>query len=139
MFKAESVLGLIGSILATIIAVLSLACCTIGAFFFQTFKPVITEFLSHYDFPLHTGVIKALDSAAVPALAVIIACIWFVLAAASFILGYVGTSMLKKDNKNGGVVLIVAAVLALFSVCNFIPFVLMLVGGIMAVSKRLPV
>jgi hypothetical protein len=135
MFKAESVLGLIGSILATISAAVSFAGCMAVALCYDTLKPFLNEFLSHIKSPVHFGLLTAINNA-MPNIIIIGAVIWFVFAAASFILGFIGTSMLNKDNKNGGVLLIVAGVLALISVCNFVPFVLFLVGGIMAVSKK---
>lgn len=135
MYKAESVLGLIGSIIATIVAVMSFACCLVAAFFFEYFKPLINEVLSRNQFPFHDNVVALINNA-MPGIFIILACVWFVLAAAAFILGYIGTSKLNKNDKNGGVLLIVAGVLSILSLCNIIPFVLFLVGGIMAVSKK---
>ena len=134
MYKTESVLGLIGSILAAVIAALCLAGSLIMAFLFKAFEPGIQNLLNNMltVLKLDSNSFMGFMSGAF----IICAIVGFVLAAVSFILGFIGTAKLRKGEKSGGVILIIAGVFALISVCGFIPFVLFLVGGIMAVSKK---
>ncbi len=135
MYKSESVLGLIGSILGAIATFLYTAGVIIIAFFYNTIEPVVHGFLNNFLCRINIDYCTFIGTLA-GSLFIICAAIGFVIAAASFILGFIGTSKLNKGSKNGGVLLIIAAGLALISVVGFVPFVLMLIGGIMAVSKK---
>jgi hypothetical protein len=134
MYKIESVLGLVASILAAVVSVLSLAGSLLCWLFIDYFEPVIhnifNRYLESWGFE-YNALVNFLSGAFI-----ILVIIGFVISAASFILGFIGTSKLKKGEKGGGVLLIVAGVLSLISVFEFIPFILFLVGGIMAVTKK---
>ncbi|MGE5496374.1 MAG: DUF4064 domain-containing protein [Burkholderiales bacterium] len=136
MYKSESILGLVGSILSSICAFFILAGTLLGAFYFNMFTPFLQRLVDTYAAPWGWTFDAAMQLA-LPAF-IVIAAVWFVLAAASLILGFLGTAKLKGDDKNGGVLLIIAGALSFFSVFSFIQFVLFIVGGIMAVSKKQP-
>ena len=134
MYKAESVLGLVASIISVLSAAISLAGSLIVIIFSNTFEPALHKiFNSHlltYGFDYNT-VAKFISGVFIFYLIVA-----FIIATASFILGFIGTYKLKNDKRSGGVLLIIAGVLALISVFEFVPFVLFLVAGIMTVSKK---
>lgn len=138
MYKTESILGLTGSIIGAVFTVLFLFSALFLIFFFGAFEPILHTF---YDNWVSSHVVTygfnydALASLAVPVIAVC-AGIAFVIAAASVILGFVGTARLNRGDKSGGVLLIVAASLAFISVVGFIPFVLLLIGGTMSVARK---
>jgi hypothetical protein len=136
MYKTESVLGLIGSIIGAVVAVLCLAGSLLVAFFFNAFESVIHGLLNNILTAInldYNTIVGLLSSAFV-----ICMIVCFAIAAASFILGFIGTSRLRKGERSGGVLLIIAGVLAFISVYEFIPLMLFLIGGIMAVSKKQP-
>lgn len=138
MYKTESSLGLIGSIISAVFTFLFLAGTLIAIFCYSFFEPIVHNV---YDNWVMTHVVQYgftyenLTAFVLPVVA-ICALVAAVIASASFILGFIGTAKLNRDDRNGGVMLIIAGVLALISIVGFIPFVLQLVGGIMAVSKR---
>jgi hypothetical protein len=134
MYKSEYTLGLVASILVAIFAFFILVGSILGIMYFNIFEPVIHRLVDTYAAPWG-WTYSATVPLVVPVL-IIIASVWFLLAAASLVLGFLGTARLKNDDKNGGVLLIVAGGLSFLSGFAFIPFVLFLVGGIMAVSKK---
>lgn len=138
MYKTESVLGLIGSIIGAIFTFLCLAGTLISLFFYSAFEQLLHNVYNNWVTVRFDGYVipyETLTSVVLPVVAVC-AVAALAIAAASVILGFVGTAKLNRDDRNGGVLLIVGGALALLSVVGFIPFVLMLVGGIMAVSRR---
>jgi hypothetical protein len=134
MYKSESTLGLVASILSSVFAFFILVGSVFGILYFNMFEPVIHQLVDQFAGPWGWTYDTAIPMAT-PIL-IVIASVWLVLAVAVLILGFLGTSRLRNDDKSGGVMLIVAGGLSFFSVWAFIPFVLYLVGGIMAVSKK---
>jgi hypothetical protein len=138
MYKTESILGLIGSIIGAVFTFFCLAGTLIATFFFSSVEPLVDNILTNYAHgPVfsHGFAYESLSGFVVPIVAICGGAA-VVIAAASFILGFIGTAKLNRDDKSGGVLLIVGGALALLSVAGFIPFVLLLIGGIMAVSKK---
>lgn len=136
MYKSEYVLGLIGSIILTVVSALTYAGCLLVALLVGPFKSMLLSIMNRISDGMPVDL--AAFASSISVLIVVVASVWFVFSAAAFILGYVGAAKLNKDDKNGGVLLIVAGVLSFFTFFGFIPFVLMLVGGIMALSKKQP-
>lgn len=134
MYKSESTLGLVASILSSILAFFILVGSVLSIVYFNLFEPAIHHLVDTYAGPWGWTYDTAIPMA-VPVI-IVIAALWLVLAAASLILGFLGTAKLKNDNKDGGILLIIAAALSFLSVFAFIPFVLYLIGGIMAVTKK---
>ena len=128
MYKTESVLGLIGSILAVISASFT--------FFFSLVFRLLgwTIFMGSrllgFFGPLFGGAIM------------LAAVFGLMVTAASVILGFVGTSQLRSGRKQGGILLIVAGGLMLLpSYMGHGPFgtiisVLFFIGGIMALTRK---
>lgn len=137
MYKTESTLGLVGSIIGAVVTFFVLVGTLLAIFFFSYFEPVLSNILTRYvpDFFFYGFTNEMLANFVIPFFA-IFAAVAIITAAASFILGFTGTAKLNRDDKSGGVLLIVGGALALVSFVGFIPFALMLVGGIMAVSKK---
>ena len=134
MYKTESTLGLIGSILGIIAVVLILIIGLLVGFVFNAFDAALEE-----------AGWEVVDNGinAVAGFAIGWVVIGLVLALASVILGFIGTGKLRSDDKNGGVFLIIAGALALISLFTggwygIATTVLFLVGGIMALTKKAP-
>ncbi len=141
MYKTESILGLTGSIIAAVFTALCVAGTVLVVVFIDTLGPWIFNIVERYavvkDWMFvdwSSGVFVSLATTAI----IVCAAVGVIIASASFILGFIGTSKLRSEDKSGGVLLIVAAAISFISVIGFIPFVLFLIGGIMAVSKRQP-
>jgi uncharacterized BrkB/YihY/UPF0761 family membrane protein len=134
MYKSESTLGLVASVLSSVLAFFILAGSLLVTLYFNLLSPFIQHIIDKYAYPWGWTYDTAMQLA-LPVF-IVIASIWFVLAAASLVLGFLGTAKLRGDDRNGGVLLLVAGALSFLSVFAFIPFVLYLVGGIMAVSKK---
>jgi hypothetical protein len=141
MFKTESVLGLVGSILECVAVFFTLIFSVIIAFIGAAavnYADQINQAASEAGVDVSNAVVAVQNAG--PAIAMVI--IGLVLAIAAIILGFMGYAKLKKDNKQGGILLIVAGGLCLIALCasaNFfvIPsLVLFLIGGIMAVAKK---
>ncbi len=137
MYKTESVLGLIGSIFASVVAALALAGTILIAVFFDTIEPFLRDVINSNVSRFHLNVDIVLNAAS--GILVFIAVIAFIITVALVVLGFIGTAKLRKGDKGGGVLLIIAGAIAFLSAIGFIPSVLFLVGGIMAVSKKEPV
>lgn len=141
MYKTESILGLTGSVIAAVFTGLSVAGTLIAIFFIDTLGPWVYNIIDRYTV-VKDWIITDWSYGTFANLAslVLIVCVGagVVIAAASFILGFIGTAKLRRDDKGGGALLIIAAALAFISVIGLVPFVLMLVGGIMAISKKAP-
>lgn len=137
MYKSESILGLVGSIIGAIFTFFVVVGTLISVFFYSVFEQVLHSVYNNW-ISIHVngyGITYETITTLIPVIAILAAAA-IVVAAASFILGFVGTAKLNRDDKSGGVLLIVGGALALVSFVGFIPFVLMLIGGIMAVSKK---
>lgn len=137
MYKTESTLGLVGSILSAVLTFFALAGALISVFFYSLFEQVLHTVYNNW-VAVHVvpyGISYEMIISFIPIIAICAAAAISV-AAASFILGFVGTAKLNRGDRSGGVLLIVGGALALVSFVGFIPFVLMLVGGIMAISKK---
>lgn len=138
MYKNESTLGLVGSVIAAVFTFLFLVGALLTVFLFGYLEPMIHDFYNEYatvHINGHYVTYESLMTFGIPFIAACAAAA-FVVAVASFILGFLGTSKLNRNDRNGGVLLIVGGALALISVVGFIPFILMLIGGIMALSKK---
>ncbi len=138
MYKTESTLGLVGSIIGAVLTFFVLIGTLFTTFFFSYFEPVLKNLFLRYvpDHVLGYGLTYDSFSEWIVPMIAIFAAAAIAVAAASFILGFLGAAKLNRDDKSGGVLLIVGGSLALVSFIGFIPFVLMLVGGIMAVSRK---
>ena len=138
MYKTESTLGLIGSIIASVFTFLFIVGTAFAMFFYSYFEQIVHNV---YDSLVATHVLRyglkyeSLTAIVLPAIAVC-AVVAIIIAAASIILGFLGTAKLNRDDRSGGVMLIVAGALSLISIVGFIPFILQIVGGIMAVSRK---
>ena len=132
MYKTESTLGLIGSILALVALILTLLAVLLFSFVF------------HGDLLLKIDVFRPfMDTVRMLAgpIIIVVFAMLFVFLTGAIVLGFVGTSMLRKENKNGGILLIVAGGLLLVSlpashIFGLAIITLFLVGGIMALSKK---
>lgn len=135
MYKTESTLGLIGSILAVISAsftfIFSLLFRLIGWTVFMG-----SRLLSFFGPFAETG--GQVFGGAV----ILASIIGLMITVASVILGFIGTSQLRSGRKQGGVLLIVAGGLMLLPpYMGHGPFgtiisVLFFIGGIMALTKK---
>ncbi len=133
MYKTESTLGLIGSILSAV---------SVAITFVRSLTSVIwmrmPDFTDSWDLPFRsfTGFGTAFIGAG------IVAVIFGLLVMSTVtVLGFVGTSMLKSENKRGGVLLVVAGGISLIiphagSFPGTAVAVLLLIGGIMALTKK---
>ncbi len=135
MYKTESALGLIGSIIAVISAsftfIFSLVFRLLGWTIFMG-----SRMLSFFGPFAETG-------GTIFGGAIILAAVFgLMVTAASVILGFVGTSQLRSGRKQGGILLIVAGGLMLLpSYMGHGPFgtiisVLFFIGGIMALTRK---
>ncbi len=117
MYKTESTLGLIGAIIGIVVFIIMLI---VGL------------------------VLGALGSLAVGyggGALIALAIVGIILTLVSFILGFVGSSKLRKDEKSGGVLLIVSGALSFIAIFvggwyAVFSAALLLVGGIMALVKK---
>jgi hypothetical protein len=131
MYKTESTLGLVGNILGIIaIALILIVSLVIGALLNAATNALVQE-----GFEVSSDV----TAAAGAGVAVII--IGLIISIASVVLGFMGTAKLKKDDKKGGIFLIIAGALALVSLFTagwfgIVSMVLYFIGGIMAMTKK---
>ena len=132
MYKPEYTLGLIGAILCTVVAALLLIALIFVLLFAGTAGGILDAVLQDVQAPhIAQG---ALGIAAGVVAIIIGAC--FALSAAAAVLGYMGAARLEREDKTGGVMLIVAAGLSLISVMSFVPMVLLLIGGILSLTRK---
>ncbi len=138
MRKASMVLGLIGGILAILIALLLFA----GGAFISQMAPSLmeSEFNSEYaelssEYPELNGANADIDmDTAVNMVGYVFAGIGGLILVAG-ILGVVGAVVVKKSNVLAGVLMILGGILALISIYGFISFILLLLGGIFALVR----
>lgn len=133
MYKSEYTLGLIGAILCTAVAALLLVTALAVVLFAGTAGDILSAMLQ--DARLMPDMMRGIVGMATGAFAIIIG-VCFALSAAAAVLGFIGSARLEKNDRTGGVLLVVAAGLSLISVCSFAPMVLLLIGGIMALSRK---
>ncbi len=132
MYKPEYTLGLIGAILCTVVAALLLVAIIAVLLFAGTAGSILNAILQDSAAPYIAQ--GALGAAA--GVIVIVVGVCFALSAAAAVLGYMGAARLEREDKTGGVMLIVAAGLSLISVSSFVPMVLLLIGGILALTRK---
>lgn len=132
MYKSEYTLGLVASILNAIATALLL----IGLLFTILFAGTAERFIDFFrwDFNLPFLIHDMVGLAT--GIAALVIGLFFVLCAAATIVGFVGISQLNKNNRNGGVLLLVAAGLSLLSALGFVTMILLLIGGVIALSKK---
>lgn len=132
MYKPEYTLGLIGAILCTVVAALLLVAIIAVLLFAGTAGSILNAILQDSAAPyIAQGALGA-----VAGVIVIVVGVCFALSAAAAVLGYMGAARLEREDKTGGVMLIVAAGLSLISVSSFVPMVLLLIGGILALTRK---
>ena len=135
MYKTESVLGLIGAIIgavtvAIILIICLVLCLTVSVNTVWEFVDSVAQTDVYDVVTSFTGVLSGVLFALVLG--------GLVITVASVVLGFIGTAKLNKDDKSGGVLLIIAGALAFISFVGLISMVLFLVGGIMAMTKKEP-
>lgn len=137
MYKTESVLGLIGSILGIIsIVIVLIASLVIGALLSTS-----ASYLNQAADQLKEAGVNVSDAVAAASVSVVAIIIGLIIAIAAVVLGFIGTGKLKKGDKKGGILLIVAGALVFITlfmggIYSIVSMVLFLVGGIMAVAKK---
>jgi len=142
MFRTEATLGLIGSIIAIVAAILILIVGLVVGLLLSGANEMMAEFdemMEEYADDAEMVEYNAAKGAVGGAIAMVI--IGFVLVVASVVLGFIGTAKLRKENKKGGILLIIAGGLSLVSLFlggwwGIVSMVLFLVAGIMALVKK---
>ena len=142
MFKTEATLGLIASILGIIAVVLLLIIGLLVGIVFNAANTYMDEFdaaMEEYADADDMMDYNSAKTAVGAGIAVIV--IGIILMISSVVVGFIGTSKLRTDNKKGGILLIVAGGLSLISLFlggfwGIASVVLFLIGGIMAVAKK---
>jgi hypothetical protein len=134
MYKSESTLGLIASILNAVITALLLIALIAVVLFSGSAEWFFDRFHASFHFPMHDIPLHEFMGMAAGFAALAIG-ILLVFSAASMVLGFIGVSQLNKENRDGGVLLLVASGLSLLS-GGFVRMVLLLIGGVLALSKR---
>lgn len=136
MYRSEYILGLIGSILATVSAsLIFILSIVVGAILRLPALIDIKEF--KFFGPVLRG---TAGIAGMTALIAVIFSILIIVAAA--VLGFIGTSKLRNDNKKGGILLVIAGGLLLFppylgsGIFGTAISVLFFIGGIIALTKK---
>ncbi len=130
MYKTEATLGLVGNILGIIAVALILIVGLIVGVLIGGLAATAAEY--------------GVDTTEVAVQAgggVALLIVGIVLAIASVVLGFIGTAKLKKEDKKGGILLIIAGGLGIVSLFTggwygIAMIVLYLIGGIMAVTKK---
>jgi hypothetical protein len=133
MYKSEYTLGLVASILNAVWTALLLIGLVATILFAGTAEWFIDSFGWDIHIPFYVNDMVGLATG-IAALAVAVV---FVFGVAATVLGFVGVSHLNKNNRNGGVLLLVGAGLSLLS-GGFITMILLLIGGVLALSRKEP-
>lgn len=132
MYKTEATLGLVGNILGIIaIALMLIVGLVIGVIIGG-----LAATAAEYGVDASQVTMDATASASIG-----LVILGLVLAIASVVFGFIGTSKLKKEDKKGGIFLIIAGGLGVVSLFTggwygIAMIVLYLIGGIMAVTKK---
>ena len=148
MFKTEATLGLVGAILGAVACLLAIIIVLVVGLLLNTAASAYDDAMAEFDEAFEgfddydMEVSTAVSTAAGAAVGVVI--IGIVLSIASVVLGFIGSAKLRKDDKKGGILLIVAGGLSLVSLFTagfygIATMVLFLIGGIMALAKKAPV
>jgi len=132
MRKASMVLGLIGGIMAILIALLIIAG---GVFFSQALPALMDSELSaeYYD---EIGELDAdvdMDTA-MSMVGVVFAGLGGLLLVAG-ILGVIGAAVVNKNNVLAGVLMLIGGVIAMITIYGFLCFILLILGGIFALVR----
>jgi hypothetical protein len=136
MYRTESTLGLIGSILAVISASLTFVFSLIFRLLLGWTMSMGSKMFNFFGPYGDTG--GALFGGAI----VIAVVFGLLITVAAVILGFIGTSMLRNGRKQGGTLLVIAGgIMLLPSYMGHGPFgsiiaILLLIGGIMALTKK---
>lgn len=131
MYKSEYTLGLIASILNAIFAGMLLISLLATILFAGTAQELLGIICQDIDIPFLIDDILGLATG----IASLVIGVIFIFSVAATVLGFVGASKLNKDDRNGAVLLLVAAGLSLFF-GGIVTLVLLLIGGIIALSKN---
>ena len=136
MYKTESTLGLVGSILsvvsASFIFIFALVCRLIMRWAMFTDSRMFRFFGPSFG---EGETILGIAAVIMVVIALMILC-------ASAILGFIGTSMLRKENKKGGLLLVIAGALTLLpsylgsGIFGTAIAVLFFIAGIMSLTKK---
>jgi hypothetical protein len=148
MFKTEATLGLVGAILGIISCLLVIIVVLVVGIFLNAAATAFDESMAEFDEAFgefedyDMEVSTAVSQGAGAAVGIVI--VGLVLSIASVVCGFIGSAKLRKDNKSGGILLIVAGGLSLISLFTagfwgIATMVLFLIGGIMALAKKAPV
>ncbi len=131
MRKSSMVLGLIGGILAVLIGLLIIAG---GAFFTEMFPTMMEseiysagsdfEDFSSADMDMMSSVFTVFFTAFGAAILI------------AGILGVIGAAVVNKNNVLAGVLMLLGAAFTFFTVYAFISFILLLLGGIFALTRE---
>ncbi len=132
MYKSEYTLGLVASILNAIAAAMLLIGLLFTIIFAGTAERFVDFFRWDIDMPFLINHIIGLATG----IASLVIGIIFVFSAGATIVGFIGMSQLNKNNRNGGVLLLVSAGLSLLSGIGFVPMILLLIGGVIVLSKK---
>lgn len=136
MYKTESTLGLIGSIISAVLAFFILVFALLLRILFR-----MTTFTGSHMFRFFGPAFESGETVAGIAAVVVVVMALLILGGAA-VLGFVGTSMLRRENKKGGILLVIAGALTLLpsyigsGVFGTAISVLFLIGGIMALAKK---
>lgn len=136
MYKTESVLGLIGSILATVSASLIFIISLLVGSLLR--MPDITNSRTFRFF----GPMMDMGAHMAGAFAIVVVVFSLLLITAAAVLGFIGTSKLRNDNKKGGIPLVIAGGLLLLppylgsGIFGTAISVLFFIGGILALTKK---
>ncbi len=136
MYKTESALGLSGSIISIVLGSFILVFALLLRVLLR-----VTTFTGSHMFRFFGPAFETGETIAGIAAIVVVAVALFILGSAAT-LGFVGTSMLRKENKKGGVLLVIAGALTLLpsylgsGVFGTAIAVLFLIGGVMALAKK---
>lgn len=139
MFKTEATLGLVASIIAIIAVILMLIVTLVVGLLANVGVSALDDMMEEYADDASMAEYNAAKASAGGAVALVV--IGLILMIASVVVGFIGTSKLRADKKQGGILLIAAGALSLISLFlggfwGIVSMVLFLVGGIMAVAKK---
>ena len=145
MFKTEATLGLVGSILGVVSCLILIIVVLVVGLFIGAVATGFDEAMMDFDEAMmefddyEMDMTSSASQAAGAAVGIVI--VGVLLSVASVVLGFIGSAKLKKDNKKGGLLLVIAGGLSLISLFTagfwgIATTVLFLIGGIMAMTKK---
>ncbi len=136
MYKTESTLGLIGSILSAVCASLVFLFSIVFTLLLRWSTVAGSRLLRFFGPVIETG------GAVIGAVAVIAVVFGLAVLITAAVLGFLGTSMIKRENRRGGILLVIAGGLMLIppylgaGVFGTAISILFFIAGIMALTKR---